>query len=204
MRVHCLMLLPILCSPVGAHRARDGTGCQKMDRDRASLFISYEMLATTSGPQAQSKTVVLRLRNNTDCVVWLVAIDNKPSGAQIVESGGHRRIEFTDQLRDGIMVDNLKYYVVPQGPQTQRRARKLIAIDEVHIQFAVQPGRSVLFKVPLEEFNNPITIEVPFFYEWDVVDFPKLRYHRVYIANTDLPSYVREMTAPGKKNRGRR
>lgn len=140
--------------------------------------------------------VVLRVRNNTNCDITLLAWEHAPQRITIVKGpDGKNRIAYTADLRDGLLIDNLKYTIQLQEPSPPlNRRKKLVAIDEVVDYFVLKAGHSALFKVPFERFEKWITVEVPFYYSWDLETNAKRVYHRAYFGNFDLPDYVFKRT----------
>lgn len=173
-------------------------GCSLIDTKHASQHVTFEKLedSESSNQHPRARLAVLRIRNNTNCDITLLAWEYEPHKLTVVkEPDGRNRITYTTDFPDGSFIDNLKYIIQLQEPPPPiNPSKKPIAIDEVVAHFVLKAGRSALFKVPFDQFDKWITVEIPFYYSWDLEPNPTRVYHRAYFANFDLPDDVFKRT----------
>lgn len=151
-----MSLVSVLCSPLVAQ-------CVLIDPGRDSVFISYERLGEASGAKKDRDAVILRLRNNTDCAIYITAasaqkflkpLPEKPTVADRIKR------EIDHVLPDGVLVPDIEYYFPTRhGPQ------KSLGGDMFYA-FKILGQRSILFEVPFEHIDGAANgkLTVPFRY----------------------------------------
>jgi len=126
-------------------------GCQRLDKAYGSLYILFERTGLAIEDKKTEPAIWLRLRNNTTCPVTL-------------RTTGYRYL-FDGKIRwDVLEGEEIGVYFEFQKGETRE-------IYEYRDNFALvrlQPGISVIFKVPARYFKVKRFICVPVEYEWEV------------------------------------
>lgn len=142
--------------------------CALIDPNRDSVFISYERLGGARGAKKDRDAVILRLRNNTDCAIYITAGSAqkflKPLPARPTVADRIKR-EIVHVLPDGVLVPDIEYYFrTGHGPQ------KSLGGDMFYA-FKILGQRSILFEVPFQRIDGTANgkLTVPFRYanEWE-------------------------------------
>jgi hypothetical protein len=161
--VAIVLMLPVTnVSATGT--SSTGPNCSRLDQTHALHFITYEGVSFSD--------VRLRLRNNSDCPIFVETDVHEP---------------FT--LRGDTWV--VPHYLVPGGT---RQALKP-AYDWGHVVSAIEikGGDSILFRVPVAYFGRCWGMAVPFSY--DSENFVNTNasgvQHLIYFLTRDLPPEVR-------------
>jgi hypothetical protein len=194
-----LLALLMLTIEISAQPSSENKpGCSLIEGKYQSQYVTFKKLEATepSNERPLLQLAVLRIWNNTNCDITLLAWEHEPRRMAIVKGpDGKNRIIYTTDFPDGSFIENLKYIIQLQEPPPPANPRKkLIATDEVLDYFVLKSGRSALFKVPFDRFDKWITVEVPFYYSWDLQPNATRVYHRAYFGNLDLPDDVFKRT----------
>jgi hypothetical protein len=189
-----LSLLPLLfvwCTGQDLHAQ---TGCALVDKNEPAQSLTYELLEEIKvGKEERREMVVLRLRNNTNCEITLLSYDPDPRALELVRTPDGKlskmRVAGPDDFPDGARLE-IKYYLEYKQPLPAPQKR--IYVDDTVTEFTLRPGRSVLFSVPLRQFDLWLLVKVPFRFSWDPYFFHPS--HDAWFGNTDLPEELFKRT----------
>jgi len=95
--------------------SENNPGCSLIETKNESQYVRFEKLedSESSNQQPRRRLVVLRIRNNTNCDITLLAWEQEPHRIAIVkEPDGRKRITYTTDFPDGSFIDNLKYIIL--------------------------------------------------------------------------------------------
>jgi hypothetical protein len=157
MRVAWVVALVLcLCFTTLCHAKKAGSSvadCSRIDKKKPPLFIAFE--------RADSKEVVLRLRNNSACPVLIPTNQLEGSLALVKQSNGTLRIEQIEELRNGSRVP------VVYNLFNLRGSRDTVMVTEGCL---VMPRRllsqqSIVFAIPLEFFKKHADVGIGFTYQ---------------------------------------
>lgn len=133
-------------------------GCGVLDKNNPPLYISYERIQERmfTGEKKPEKAVVLRLKNNTSCSIF-VYLYNPPDTSELEDS---------EVLKDGSFA-SVEYKVHnPKDLNTSTRSPE--AKDEASWVGEIKRGRSSLFISPLKFFKAQFEMQVDFYYPWEI------------------------------------
>lgn len=148
-------------------------GCRKLDSG-AAQYITF--VRSGLDPAASEKRAVLyawlRLSNNTTCSIGLIGENPRP--LRQLEDGAERFIYYE-------MYDSARFPYGAPEPKMGDSANVIL----------LDPGHSVVFKVPIAIFKAGRGLAVPFRYSWDnsITSFSLRQY--VYLVPEELPKEIR-------------
>jgi hypothetical protein len=197
MKVVILLLLSLVLSAFCSTPTCAQGGCSRINKTAPAQSLSYERLET-DGDASSPEKVVLRLRNNTSCDITLLSFEGSPRALELIRSPDGKlsriRIAGPDDYPDGANLD-IKYDIRYLEPLP--RPKKRVFIDESYVHFKLRAGRSILFRVPLNQFDFLLAIEVPFWFDWDSGAY--VPSHDAVFSNYYLPEAVLRKTKSCKK-----
>ncbi len=175
------VLLSLATENFAQDRSANKSGCALIDKNHRAQFISYE------GRAESSSEIKLRLRNNTDCAIFVQTDDVFPTQLRRLPNGGIR-IETVPGSEDGV---KLRLHYLIQDRQRQKAPAPAYGWGDSVYSYQILAGQSVIFTVPASHFRRGLDIAVPFNYSWEgdasigmgvggVV-------HRVYFLFDDIP-----------------
>lgn len=147
--------------------------CRIINHRYNSVYITFERVGKVSlQNEAAEPGVILRLRNNSNCAVII----------SIEQSGDFKFRSKT------VLPDMLFSYRIGDSWHE-------ITTGDAFLTIPVRGGRSVLFGVPLDRFDEPNgLIKVPFRYEWEdraEKDGSRITVeHNTYFATSEIPKEV--------------
>jgi len=147
------------------------SGCEAIDKTKPHLFISYEATDVQAwNGRKNVKGVLLRLNNNSGCVISLTVPRSYPK--EIPPTMGLRdgRVQRLPDVRIGSIKSGttVEIYYLTKYPSEASLVltRDFHVIDAIYIN----NGDSILFSVPIENFKRKGRIVVPFSYDWEAAN----------------------------------
>lgn len=177
------VLLTCATSTLSQTTLRDyaGLGCMPIDRDKTSIYISYDDAQSepaSSNKNSESK-IWLRLHNNLTCGIRI------PSASEIEVTlpSGEKTVE--------LLPDKARVAVIYQIQDNKRKsvAKAAAEFSGLHVIGwpILSPGRSVSFGVPIDYFKRKFDVAVVFVYTWEGFSSQSLM-HQVYFLHDELPA----------------
>ncbi|CAN5353143.1 hypothetical protein BH10ACI2_BH10ACI2_00040 [soil metagenome] len=165
--------------------------CLLIDKNRGSLFISYEKQTVIKNEGGGTrKGILLKLHNNSNCSVIVTTgsyeafVKPLPENPTFLQ---RTHPEIKQDLPDGIFVPEVQYaYFTPSGRVHSLRG-------DSFFEFNLLGRRSMLFEVPLSDFELAIDskISLLFQYAWEYEKRAKHYYpsveNTVHFSLRDLP-----------------
>lgn len=143
-------------------------GCVALDKNKPPLFVSYERPDDRAWDgRTYVIGVLLRLTNNSNCVISLTAPPGYP-----------REVPPTSGIKDGKMVrlpdvrigsiksgEKVELYYLTKYPGDE----SLYLDRDFHVRDTIylNNGDYILFSVPMKNFKLHGRVLVPFHYDWD-------------------------------------
>lgn len=162
-----------------------GLGCMPIDRQRKSIYISYDDVKpnpASSGKDAGSK-VWLRLHNNLTCGIRIPTAGH----IEVTLPNGEKTVE--------LLPDNGRVAVIYQIQDYKRKKAATAAPEFSGIHVIgwpiLPPGKSISFGVPVDYFKRKLNIAVSFVYTWEGFRSQSL-VHQVYFLNDALPEKAKK------------
>jgi hypothetical protein len=163
-------------------RSVDQAACALIDQNRPAQFVSYE------GASQPAREVTLRIHNNTSCSIIVETDDRSPTLLTRLPNGRVKAEAVTGSL-DGARLD-LHYLV--QNRKGWRAAQPAYGWGDSVFTYALRPGQSAIFGVPMSQFRKRLDVAVPFKYAWEGDRAIAMGVggvaHRVYFLVEDVPA----------------
>ena len=146
-------------------------GCEVLDKTKPHLFISYEATDVQAwNGRKNVKGVLLRLNNNSGCVISLTVPQSYPQEIPPTIGLKDGRMQRLPDVRIGSIKSGttVRLYYLTKYPSEA----SLILTGDFHVVDAIylNNGDSILFSVPVENFKRKGRIVVPFSYDWEAAN----------------------------------
>ncbi|HEX5704121.1 MAG TPA: hypothetical protein VFX97_13040 [Pyrinomonadaceae bacterium] len=175
-----LFVIPTAAKNFAQPRPANTPGCTLIESSRPPHYIAYE----GTKPSAE---ISLRLRNNTTCEIVIETDDSIPAQLRRFPNGDVR-IEPVIGSADGVRV--ALHYLV-EDRQRQKAPQRGYGWGDSVFSYQVQPGHSVIFRIPRAQLKRGLDIVVPFKYAWETSSAIGMGaggvVHRVYFLFDDFP-----------------
>jgi hypothetical protein len=146
-------------------------GCNYLDKEKPSIFISYERETTGQNPKGQNvRQVLLRLHNNSSCTI-VIETDDIVGDETLFKKevsqmpNGDTLTKYIPDPPEGALLP-IFYDIQEAGNKAWRPANYWAGRDLV-FTYTVPSGRSVTFPVEAKYFKRRYLISVPFTYAWE-------------------------------------
>src|SRR5262250_144575 len=112
MKIRYVIVVAVILLTTGGNglsqERKSNHGCSLIDEKRQSQFILYERSEKAVVSGQRKPDVVLRFRNNTDCEVTLIALEEPRRLLFVKLPDGRRKISVTNEFQDGAIINLLK------------------------------------------------------------------------------------------------
>lgn len=167
--------------------AQSYVGCAYMNKEKPSIFISYERETSEQNAKGQKiKQVLLRLHNNSNCDFEVETTDVSEDRTLFKEElikqpNGDVITTYVQNPSEGALLPI--YYDIQETQKKWWKPANYDSYRDLANGYSIPPGRSVIFPIDEKYFRKKISISIPFNYIWE--DNSKLRglrttSHRVF------------------------
>ena len=166
--------------------------CKRIEQNMPDFFITYEGAVTEPRAhegKAYRAQALLRLRNNSDCIIILPSNDESPSPLLLKLLHRGQTPRRTDALADGQKV------ALVYNLNNERGANGTISVSDGCLVYerSLAAGESVLFSVPLVHLKKGADVAVQFRYGFEDQRVSLLGGdfgHYIFLRNSSLPKKI--------------
>ena len=170
----CALILTFVAIKASGQESPQGqAGCAYLDKEKPSLFISYERELTEKSNKGRPVGwVLLRLHNNSSCSIIVETGDM--SGDETLFKKEVRKMPNgevgTAYIPDPPEGARLSIcYDIQSSKTAAPKPANYLKYGDIAYTYTVPPGRSVTFVVDPKYFKKRYIISIPYSYSWEEI-----------------------------------
>jgi len=158
----------IVIGLVASHSLTAQNGCEKLDTEKPSAFISFEKDTRESINGRFRELVLLKLTNNTSCKI---EVATNGDGIDGVVGNIQDRSDNVSQI---------VFYDTRKSDKSAWKPANYFEFRDLVFHRTVSPGASVIFPVERNHTKKPYRVSVRYKFEWEESSFENTDHRTFY------------------------